>query len=96
LNTPGVLEMGVFSPIDSIRDPATTGVCQDNGLPETISICNTTTRFGEPDWIVPSLQWLAQETPEFQSYMAAFAKGINDYKAKNPGSLSEASSVYYR
>jgi acyl-homoserine-lactone acylase len=35
-----------------------------------------------------SAQWLAQQTPEFRSYLEAFAKGINDYAAKNPGALS--------
>ncbi len=37
-----------------------------------------------------SQQWLAQQTPEFRSYMEAFARGINDYAAKNPEALSEA------
>jgi len=36
-----------------------------------------------------SAKWLAEQTPEFQSYMAAFAKGINDFAAKNPNALSE-------
>ncbi len=36
-----------------------------------------------------SAQWLQQQTPEFRSYMAAFAKGINDYGAKHPEALSE-------
>jgi len=38
-----------------------------------------------------SAKWLAEQTPEFRSYMEAFAKGINDYEAKNPNALSEAS-----
>jgi acyl-homoserine-lactone acylase len=36
-----------------------------------------------------SAKWLAEQTPEFRSYMEAFAKGINDYAAKNPGAWSE-------
>jgi acyl-homoserine-lactone acylase len=36
-----------------------------------------------------SAEWLAEQTPEFRKYMEAFAKGINDYAAKNPGALSE-------
>jgi acyl-homoserine-lactone acylase len=36
-----------------------------------------------------SAQWLALQTPEFRGYLEAFAKGINDYAAKNPASLSE-------
>ncbi len=38
-----------------------------------------------------SAQWLAQQTPQFRSYMEAFAKGINDYAAKHPEALSEES-----
>jgi acyl-homoserine-lactone acylase len=38
-----------------------------------------------------SAQWLKQQTPEFRSYMEAFAKGINDYAAKHPEALSEES-----
>lgn len=34
-------------------------------------------------------KWLALQTPEFRSYMAAFAKGINDYAARHPETLSE-------
>lgn len=36
-----------------------------------------------------SADWLAQQTPEFRQYLEAFAKGINDYAAKNPTALSE-------
>ena len=36
-----------------------------------------------------SQEWLKQQTPEFRKYMEAFAKGINDYAAKNPSALSE-------
>jgi acyl-homoserine-lactone acylase len=36
-----------------------------------------------------SAKWLQQQTPEFRSYMAAFAKGINDYAARHPEALSE-------
>ena len=36
-----------------------------------------------------SAKWLAEQTPEFRSYMEAFAKGINDYAAKNPNALSD-------
>ena len=36
-----------------------------------------------------STLWLRQQTPEFRSYLAAFAKGINDYAAKHPEALSE-------
>lgn len=36
-----------------------------------------------------SAEWLAKQTPEFRGYLEAFAKGINDYAAKNPGALSE-------
>ncbi len=36
-----------------------------------------------------SAQWLKAQTPEFRGYLEAFAKGINDYAAKNPGALSE-------
>ena len=36
-----------------------------------------------------SAAWLDAQTPEFRSYMEAFAKGINDYAAKNPNALSE-------
>ena len=36
-----------------------------------------------------SAEWLAKQTPEFRKYLEAFAKGINDYAAKNPGALSE-------
>jgi len=32
---------------------------------------------------------LAKQTPEFLGYLEAFAKGINDYAAQNPGALSE-------
>jgi len=36
-----------------------------------------------------SQKWLEQQTPEFRGYLAAFAKGINDYAAKHPEALSE-------
>ena len=36
-----------------------------------------------------SAEWLALQKPEFRRYLEAFAKGINDYAAKNPGALSE-------
>ena len=36
-----------------------------------------------------SAKWLTEQTPEFRSYMEAFAKGINDYAAKNPNAWSE-------
>jgi acyl-homoserine-lactone acylase len=36
-----------------------------------------------------SAKWLGMQTPEFRSYMEAFAKGINDYAAKHPEALSE-------
>ena len=36
-----------------------------------------------------SQEWLKQQTPQFRTYLEAFAKGINDYAAKNPGALSE-------
>lgn len=38
-----------------------------------------------------SAQWLAQQTPEFRSYLEAFAKGINDYAAQHPQALSAES-----
>jgi acyl-homoserine-lactone acylase len=36
-----------------------------------------------------SAEWLAKQSPEFRRYMEAFAKGMNDYAAKNPNALSE-------
>ena len=36
-----------------------------------------------------SQEWLKQQTPQFRLYLEAFAKGINDYAAQNPGALSE-------
>ena len=36
-----------------------------------------------------SATWLDAQTPEFRSYMEAFAKGINDYAAINPNAFSE-------
>jgi acyl-homoserine-lactone acylase len=36
-----------------------------------------------------SEKWLQQQTPEFRSYLEAFAKGINDYAARHPEALSE-------
>ena len=36
-----------------------------------------------------SAKWLSLQTPEFRSYMEAFAKGINDYAGKHPEALSE-------
>src|SRR5271165_6095856 len=38
-----------------------------------------------------SQKWLAMQTPQFRSYLEAFAKGINDYAAKHPEALSEES-----
>ncbi len=38
-----------------------------------------------------SQKWLEQQTPEFRSYLEAFAKGINDYAAKHPEALSAES-----
>jgi acyl-homoserine-lactone acylase len=38
-----------------------------------------------------SARWLAEQTPEFRSYLEAFAKGINDYAAQHPGELSPES-----
>ena len=38
-----------------------------------------------------SQKWLEQQTPEFRSYLEAFAKGINDYAAKHPEALNEES-----
>ncbi len=38
-----------------------------------------------------SQKWLEMQTPQFRSYMEAFAKGINDYAAKHPGALSAES-----
>jgi acyl-homoserine-lactone acylase len=38
-----------------------------------------------------SAAWLAQQTPEFRGYLAAFAKGINDYAASHPAALSAES-----
>jgi len=38
-----------------------------------------------------SQKWLDEQTPEFRSYLEAFAKGINDYAAKHPEALSEES-----
>ena len=38
-----------------------------------------------------SESWLKQQTPEFRSYLEAFAKGINDYAAKHPEALTEES-----
>ena len=32
--------------------------------------------------------WLAQQSPEFRSHLAAFARGINAYAAAHPGALS--------
>jgi acyl-homoserine-lactone acylase len=36
-----------------------------------------------------SADQLTAQTPEFRSYLEAFAKGINDYASQNPGALSE-------
>jgi acyl-homoserine-lactone acylase len=36
-----------------------------------------------------STKWLALQSPEFRSYLEAFAKGINDYAAKHPEALSD-------
>ncbi len=36
-----------------------------------------------------SREWLDRQSPQFRAYMEAFAKGINDYAAKNPAALSE-------
>ena len=36
-----------------------------------------------------SEEWLKQQTPEFRSYLEAFAAGINAYAAKHPEALSE-------
>jgi len=38
-----------------------------------------------------SQKWLEMQTPQFRSYLEAFAKGINDYAAKHPEALSEES-----
>jgi acyl-homoserine-lactone acylase len=38
-----------------------------------------------------SQKWLDMQTPQFRSYLEAFAKGINDYAAKHPEALSEES-----
>jgi acyl-homoserine-lactone acylase len=38
-----------------------------------------------------SQKWLDEQTPEFRSYMEAFARGINDYAAKHPEALTEES-----
>ena len=35
-----------------------------------------------------SQEWLGRQTPEFRGFLEAFAQGINDYAAKNPGALS--------
>ncbi|WP_213804374.1 penicillin acylase family protein [Granulicella sp. dw_53] len=35
--------------------------------------------------------WLKQQTPEFRSYLEAFAAGINAYAAKHPEAISEES-----
>jgi acyl-homoserine-lactone acylase len=35
-----------------------------------------------------SVQWLGAQTPEFRTYLAAFASGINDYAAKHPEALA--------
>ena len=35
--------------------------------------------------------WLKRQTPEFRSYLEAFARGINDYAAKHPEALSAES-----
>lgn len=36
-----------------------------------------------------SAEWLQQQTPQFRSYLEAFAKGINDYAAAHPEALSD-------
>jgi acyl-homoserine-lactone acylase len=41
-----------------------------------------------------SEEWLAQQTPEFRSYLDAFAAGVNGYAAKHPEAISaEAKQV---
>ena len=35
-----------------------------------------------------SVKWLAQQTPEFRSYLDAFAAGINAYGAAHPEALA--------